>query len=244
MMRGRNDEPSVKYPDFGAMLAREIGDPNSQVPDYVAVYTSTEGRGGGRITPAFLGARFAPIQLTTKMGLGNVEMLKDISDSDHLQRSALRSALSDKFTKGRVSNVVDSHRQAYDRVRGLMKSDKLFDISSEPKHILNKYGPTQFAQQVLVARRLIEAGVPFVRVGRAWWDSHGQNFETHQELVPELAHVMSTLLDDLTDRGLLDHTLVITPAEFGRTPTNNGSLGRDHFASAPKICSVNNHPFT
>jgi hypothetical protein len=232
MMRGRNDEPSVKYPDFGAMLAREIGDPNSQVPDYVAVYTSTEGRGSGRITPAFLGARFAPIQLTTKMGLGNVEMLKDISNSDHVQRSALRSALSNKFTKGRDSSVVDSHRQAYDRVRGLMKSDKLFDISSEPKHILNKYGPTQFAQQVLVARRLIEAGVPFVRVGRAWWDSHGQNFETHQELVPELDHVMSTLLDDLTDRGLLDHTLVITLAEFGRTPKINGSLGRDHFASA------------
>jgi uncharacterized protein (DUF1501 family) len=79
---------------------------------------------------------------------------------------------------------------------------------------------------------LIEAGVPFVRVARAWWDSHGQNFETHQELVPELDHVMAALLDDLESRGLLESTLVITLAEFGRTPEINPSLGRDHFASA------------
>jgi uncharacterized protein (DUF1501 family) len=83
-----------------------------------------------------------------------------------------------------------------------------------------------------VARRLVEAGVPFVRVGRAWWDSHGQNFETHQEMVPELDHVMATLLDDLKERGMLESTLVITLAEFGRTPAINPSLGRDHFASA------------
>ena len=77
-----------------------------------------------------------------------------------------------------------------------------------------------------------EAGVPFVRVGRAWWDSHGQNFETHQEMVPELDHVMAALVDDLKDRGMLDSTLIITLAEFGRTPGINPSLGRDHFASA------------
>jgi len=90
---------------------------------------------------------------------------------------------------------------------------------------------------VLIARRLAEAGVPFVRVGRAWWDSHGQNFETHQELVPELDHVMATLLDDLAERGMLKNTMVITLSEFGRTPSINASLGRDHFASAWS-CSI------
>ena len=67
-----------------------------------------------------------------------------------------------------------------------MASDKLFNINQEPQRVRDEYGPTQFGQQALVARRLVEAGVPFVRVARAWWDSHGQNFETHQELVPEL----------------------------------------------------------
>jgi uncharacterized protein (DUF1501 family) len=113
-----------------------------------------------------------------------------------------------------------------------MASEKLFDINQESQSVRAKYGPTMFAEQCLVARRLVEAGVPFVRVGRAWWDSHGQNFETHQELVPELDHVMATLIDDLKERGLLEHTLILTLAEFGRTPSINASLGRDHFASA------------
>ncbi len=113
-----------------------------------------------------------------------------------------------------------------------MASDTLFDVTKEPQKVRDAYGPTQFGEQALVARRLVEAGVPFVRVARAWWDSHGQNFETHQELVPELDHVMSTLLDDLEQRGLLENTLVVTLAEFGRTPQINASLGRDHFASA------------
>ena len=74
--------------------------------------------------------------------------------------------------------------------------------------------------------------MPFVKVARAWWDSHGQNFETHLELCADLDQGMSALLDDLKQRGLLDTTLVITLAEFGRTPNINASLGRDHFASA------------
>jgi len=113
-----------------------------------------------------------------------------------------------------------------------MASDKLFDVTQEPQSIRDQYGPTLFGEQTLVARRLIEAGVPFVKVSRAWWDSHGQNFETHLELVSELDQVLSALLDDLGQRGLLDHTLVITLSEFGRTPQINSSLGRDHFANA------------
>ena len=113
-----------------------------------------------------------------------------------------------------------------------MSSQHLFNVEDEPQWIRDAYGPTLFGRQALVARRLIEAGTPFVKVSRAWWDSHGQNFETHLELVSELDHVMSTLLNDLQSRGLLEHTLVITLGEFGRTPTINPSLGRDHFARA------------
>src|SRR5437667_249667 len=81
-------------------------------------------------------------------------------------------------------------------------------------------------------RPLIEAGVPMVKVARAWWDSHHDNFESHRELVTELDHVMSTLLLDLEARGLLSSTLVVTLSEFGRTPAINKDVGRDHFASA------------
>jgi hypothetical protein len=232
MMRGRRDEPSLQYPDLGAVLARELGRADSQVPDYVSFYFATEGRDFAPGSSGFLGARYAPMELSTGMMPANISRLEDIGALDHQERAELRELLSKQFSRGRSNSTTSSHNEAYQRVRGLMASDKLFDITKEPQKIRDLYGPTQFAEQVLVARRLIEAGVPFVRVARAWWDSHGQNFETHQELVPELDHVMATLLDDLAQRGLLENTLVITLAEFGRTPGINASLGRDHFASA------------
>jgi hypothetical protein len=232
MMRGRRDEANLKYPDLGAVLAREMGRADSQVPDYVTFYFETEGRSMAPGDPGFLGARYAPMELTASMIPENIRRLSDINDLDHKERGELRDLLSKQFSDGRTNSTASSHNEAYQRVRGLMACEKLFDISQEPQKVRDLYGPTQFGEQVLAARRLIEAGVPFVRVGRAWWDSHGQNFETHQELVPELDHVMATLLDDLEQRGLLEHTLVITLAEFGRTPSINASLGRDHFASA------------
>src|SRR5579872_4651074 len=230
METGRPREPGLVYPDLGAIVARELGRADSPVPDYVSMYTSTEGRHKGG--PGFLGARYAPMFLDKGLAPENIRRLESISDLDHAARLELRSALAARFAQSRETSAIGSHNSAYGRVRGLMSSEKLFDISQEPAAMREKYGATVFGEQVLVARRLIEAGVPFVKVARAWWDSHGQNFETHLELVSELDQVMSTLLDDLADRGLLEKTLVITLGEFGRTPQINPSLGRDHFAAA------------
>jgi hypothetical protein len=230
MMRGRRDEASLKYPDIGAVLARELGRVDSPVPDYVSFYTQTEGRDFGG--PGFLGARYAPMELSKGSMPENLRLPDGLSDLDHKDRADLRDLLDRQFTRGRSSSTLSSHGEAYQRVRGLMSSETLFDVSKEPKKVRDRFGPTQFGEQALIARRLIEAGVPFVRVARAWWDSHGQNFETHQELVPELDHVMAALIDDLAERGLLESTLIVTLAEFGRTPAINPSLGRDHFASA------------
>ena len=232
MMRGRMDVGPIRYPDLGAVLAREMGRADSKVPDYVTFYTQTEGRGSAPGDSGFLGARFAPMELTTNNVPEYIRKLDGITELDHAQRNDLRDLLSKQFTQGRQSDTLGSHNQAYERVRGIMASEKLFDITQEPQKVRDKYGPTQFAEQALIARRLVEAGVPFVRVARAWWDSHGQNFETHQEMVPELDHVMATLIDDLAERGLSDDVMILTLAEFGRTPGINASLGRDHFAAA------------
>ncbi|MCI0702699.1 MAG: DUF1501 domain-containing protein [Planctomycetia bacterium] len=232
MMRGRRDESGLRYPDLGAVVAREFGRAESKVPDYVTFYTQTEGRNMAPGDAGFLGARYAPMELTTNNYPEHIRRLEGLTDADHQERGELRELLGKQFGEGRTSETMNSQNEAYQRVRGIMASEKLFDITQEPQKVRDRYGPTQFAGQVLIARRLVEAGVPFVRVGRAWWDSHGQNFETHQEMVPELDHVMATLLDDLTDRGLLDDVMVITLSEFGRTPQINASLGRDHFASA------------
>jgi hypothetical protein len=231
MMRGRPGEAALDYPDLGAVLARELGREESQVPDYVSFYFATEGRNMAPGHPGFLGARYGSMDLYSSMVPENIRRA-GISDQDHQARNHLRELVSSGFERGRFSDGIDSHRQAYQRMRGIMSHEQLFDINREPQHTRDGYGATLFGQQCLAARRLVEAGVPFVRVGRAWWDSHGQNFETHQEMVPELDHVMATLLDDLEQRGLLESTLVITMAEFGRTPNINSQLGRDHFASA------------
>ena len=203
---------------------------DSKVPDYVTFYTQTEGRGMAPGDPGFLGARFGPMELTTNNIPDYIRKLDSVSELDHKERAELRDVLSKQFTQGRnLGETLGSHNEAYERVRGIMSSEKLFDIEQEPAKVRDRYGPTLFGRQALAARRLVEAGVPFVRVARAWWDSHGHNFESHQEMVPELDHVMATLLDDLAGRGLLEHTLVITLAEFGRTPKFNGRGGRDHW---------------
>ncbi len=230
METGRVRDPGLEFPDLGAVVARELGRIDSKVPDYVSLYTSTEGRRKG--TSGVLGARYAPMFLSDSMIPPNLTRPEAVSAVDHKDRAALRDVLARQFGKNRPSAAVQSHMNAYQRVRGLMSSEQLFNVENEPADVRVRYGPTQFGEQCLIARRLVEAGVPFVKVARAWWDSHGQNFETHQELCADLDHSMSVLLDDLDQRGLLENTLVITLGEFGRTPKINASLGRDHFASA------------
>lgn len=232
MMRGRKNEAALDYPDMGAIFAKELGRADSRVPGYVSFYSQSEGRNSAKIDPAFLGAKFGPMRLNEGMMPPNISRLEEITEFDHKERAQLRDLLSARFTQGRGLNTVKSHSEAYSQVHGLMSSEELFDIEREPQWIRDKYGPTLFGQQALMARRMAEAGVPFVRVARAWWDSHGQNFETHSEMVPELDRVMAALLDDLEQRGMLENTLVVTMGEFGRTPRINGSLGRDHFAKA------------
>ncbi len=230
MELGRRQEPAFNYPDLGAICARELARADSPVPDYVSMYSATEGRRKG--TSGFLGSRFAPMFLSDKMVPENINLPQGLSSADHQARNDLRELLANRFERERSNNVIASHNYAYQRVRGLMASEELFDITKEPQKMRDHYGPTQFGQQCLIARRLVEAGVPFVKVARAWWDSHGQNFETHRELCADLDHAMTALIEDLEERGLLEHTLIITLGEFGRTPRINASLGRDHFASA------------
>ncbi|MCA1685093.1 MAG: DUF1501 domain-containing protein, partial [Planctomycetia bacterium] len=135
MMRGRRDEPSLRYPDLGAVLARELGRAHSKVPDYVAFYSQTEGRTAG--SAGFLGERYAPMELTTGMTPENLRRLDEISDLDHVQRGELRDLLSKKFARGRTSTALGSHNVAYERVRGLMASESLFDINREPQAVRN-----------------------------------------------------------------------------------------------------------
>jgi uncharacterized protein (DUF1501 family) len=95
-----------------------------------------------------------------------------------------------------------------------------------------RYGTHPLGRHLLQARRLLEAGVQFVKVTSYHWDTHGDNFNMHQALVPQIDRPFAAILDDLHDRGMLDNVLVVLMSEFGRTPKINQRLGRDHWPEA------------
>ncbi len=231
MSTGRPKEPALEYPEIGVVLAKELAARDSLLPDYVSFFLATEGR--RRPETGFLGGRHAPLLLEESMRPKDIDLPQGLSDAQHQQREHLRELLSREFAERRAGGeLVEGYNAAYHKVRGLMRADHLFNLEQEPAEVRERYGRTEFGQQALIARRLLEAGVPMVKVARGFWDSHHDNFESHRELVPDFDHVMSVLLADLDERGLLESTLVIILSEFGRTPKINKDVGRDHYAAA------------
>jgi hypothetical protein len=225
----REDVAGIKMPTLGSILSKELSQPDSTVPDHVA-YFNTKNGANFIDSAGFLGSRYEPTNLFSRLAPEANKLPPAMTDTDHLERASLRDQLSQGFLIGRQrDSILQSHGTAYGRVRGLMASDSIFDISKEPQKVLDRYGNTLFGQQALAACRMVEAGVPFVKLLRGWWDTHTDNFDVHAQLVPHLDRVMSVLLDDLDERGLLKNTLVVTFSEMGRTPTINSARGRDHW---------------
>lgn len=228
---GRKKEPSLQYPELGVILARELAQQDSTLPGYVSIFRSTEGR--RRPSTGFYGGHHASVLLEDGIRPNNIDRPDSLQSEQYGDREKLRRLFSEKFAQQRAgSGLVDSYNGAFDRARGLMDSHDVFNVDAEPEAERRKYGQTEFGRHALLARRLLEAGVPVVKVARGFWDSHHDNFESHRELVPDFDNVTSVLLDDLQERGILDHTLVFVLSEFGRTPKINKDVGRDHYAAA------------
>ena len=117
----------------------------------------------------------------------------------------------------------------------LVQRKDLFDDSSLPQRDIQRYGTHPLGRHLLQARRLLEAGVQFVKVTSYHWDTHADNFHMHLDLVPQIDKPFAAIIDDLDDRGMLDHVLVVLMSEFGRTPKINSRVGRDHWPEAWSI---------
>src|SRR5581483_1083478 len=128
--------------------------------------------------------------------------------------------------------VGDYQREAFN----LMTSPaarRAFDLQAEPPRLREEYGRNSLGQSLLMARRLVAAGVRCVTIDHSNWDTHDNNFATlRRDLLPVLDAGLSTLFRDLFDRGMLDTTLVVVTGEFGRTPRINNNAGRDHWGPA------------
>lgn len=235
----RGDEPRPPFirPILGSVVAEQLGQLDSPVPQFILLDPCPEGNEFKSFKAGnwagWLGAQYGPVRAGGEYAIPDILKPESLSEVDHADREQLRRFLSRKFENDRRSEAASSYNTAFDRVNGLMSCAPLFDLEQLPTSDRERYGHGAFAQHALQARHLIENGSTFVMVANGMpWDNHVFQHEMHQMLVPELDNVLYQLVTDLEDRGMLENTLVIAMGEFGRTPWLNDARGRDHYSTA------------
>jgi len=250
---GGAENSKALRPSTGAIVGRlHRGDPGS-LPPYVILGSPLHqglkravGEGGGS-----LGGMYDPFRLDYEPGVGL--KLPDATLPDGVSASRLRARWDllhrlggdDAGTAGNTNGPIERMNRQYELAHALIASRQsltALDVGREPASVRESYGPHRFGQCCLIARRLVEAGIPFVQVnwsthvegpedgGDGGWDMHDRYFEVMQDRHGwMLDRALSGLLDDLHDRGLLETTLVVAVGEFGRTPKINDRAGRDHW---------------
>jgi len=236
---------STVYPSVGAVVSLFKGYEagyRGLIPPYI-VLTELQGRFS---EAGFLGTRYKPFATggdpaQTRFAVEGV-VAQGISEERQRKRRELLHNLNtmEHAMRGdpRLAALAECEKEAYDLILG--DAGKVFDLSQEKEELRDRYGRNTFGQSCLMARRLVERGVPYVTINYKGWDTHKQHFQTMRRKLPEMDKGMATLFQDLSERGLLDSTIVWWGGEFGRTPKVlweapwNG--GRGHHGQA--FCSV------
>jgi hypothetical protein len=244
---GRVPGGPVQYPPLGSFVAKELECPDAELPSFVSI-SPFRGLNQAAFTPGFLGPQYAPLIVGENANFGgqrggdisqalrvqDLDLPRDVNAKRSSARLDMLDEMEQEFLAQRSSVAAESHRTAYQRAITMMRSSavKAFNLNEEPDKLRDTYGRNLFGQGCLLARRLVERGVPFVEVSLNGWDTHNQNFEQVKRLSGTLDPAWATLMDDLKDKGLLYSTLVVWMGEFGRTPKVNGQKGRDHWANS------------
>jgi hypothetical protein len=239
----------IHYPTLGSLVSKELGRPDAELPNFVSI-APNRALSPAAYSAGFLGAGYAPLIVGERTGAGKDEAQLEVDDLEppaEIQpeivnsRLKLLDALNSGFLKNHPDAPASSYQAAYQRAVELMQSKlaKAFKLEEEPAEVRDAYGRTRFGQGCLLARRLVERGVPFVEVtlstidgAGAGWDTHTDNFEGVRKLSGVLDPAWATLMKELDQRGLLDSTLIVWMGEFGRTPQINSNGGRDHYPQA------------
>jgi Protein of unknown function (DUF1501) len=246
---GRLPQEPIQYPTLGSFVSKELGGPKAELPNYVSI-GSRRGLSDGGYGAGYLGPDHAPLFVAASSDdpyarpggpreLAVPDLKPAVESARSADRAQLLAGLNADFERGREGTATAAVRAAYDRATRLVNGTAAtaFQLDDEPDATRRAYGDTLFGQGCLVARRLIERGVPFVEVVLAGgftgnWDTHARNFDTVKGLCGVLDPAWAALVSDLKDRGLLDTTTVVWAGEFGRTPRINGNAGRDHYPNA------------
>jgi len=239
MITGDLSGGSVVYPSYGAVISYMKKDSYKGIlPPYISLTAANNRFNEG----GFLGNAYKSFDTggAPEKGFFEVEGIinRFVKPDDFKKRTQLLKdfELQNQVTKApEYKHLVDSFRRVNTEfIFG--ESRRSFDLSSESKDVRDRYGMHRLGQSCLAARKLVEAGVPFINVRTTGWDTHKKHFQRMNEMLPELDQALSALLADLDEKGLLESTIVICGGEFGRTPRVlweapwNG--GRAHFGKA------------
>ncbi len=207
-----------------------LGSGDSGLPPYIWI---KPGNGGFLHKDAgFLGPKYGALAFGDGKPPENLLRNPLLSESEDQERNELRRLADRRYAQGRDKGTAEMMGHAFEMAAQLQKHSKLFDFSTFPSKDVERYGTFDLGRHLLLARRMLEAGVTFVKVTSYGWDTHGDNFNGHASLVPQFDQAFAAVIEDLADRGMLDHVLVLVLSEFGRTPRINGHLGRDHWPQA------------
>lgn len=216
----------IVHPGIGSIVAKEIGPRDADLPNFVSI-------SGSSVGPSFLGVQFAPfVVLDPNRPPDN--LASPVTQTRYQRRLDLMRELEEPFARSGAGQQVRDHNTLYEQTSRLVLSPRTrgFSLEQEPASLRDAYGRSPFGQGCLLARRLIEAGVPIVEVQSGGWDTHGDELNSLKRLIPPVDQGFAALLTDLKTRGLLERTLVIWMGEFGRQPRINLAAGRDHFPDA------------
>ena len=230
MITGDTSGGAVVYPSFGAVISYMKRDTYKGIlPCYISVTSANSRFNEG----GFLGNAYKSFDTGGRPESSSYEVEGIVNKYVNQDRLNKRMSLLDKFeTSPMEKQKIDSLRAVnMEFIWG--ESREVFNLANEPDSVKQRYGKSRLGQSCLVARRLVEAGVPFVNVRMTGWDTHKKHFQKMNSMLPQLDKALSALLADLDERGLLDSTIVLCGGEFGRTPKVlweapwNG--GRAHF---------------
>lgn len=224
---------TTRHPCLSAWSNFFQAKPNETLPGGIMIAGGGDHPGCG-----FLESKFSPLPVgDPNRGVTNIHPPKGVDLKEMRNRLDVLGALNQKFYKSYELKSMQGHEDMYfDAVKLMASKDiEAFDISKEPADVKAKYGDNGFGRACLLARRLVEKGVRFIDVSHGGWDTHDDNFARLKDTAGALDMGLSSLISDLSSRGLLEDTLICVVSEFGRTPDINKTNGRDHF---PKCFSA------
>jgi len=233
MFTGYRMSPAIKHPSLGSVVSHEFG-PRKGLPAYVGVPDVREYGGTGYLSAKYAAFGLGSDPAGNKFEVRDLTLNTNVDEERFAARRDMRGAVEDHFrsleTKADALGAMDEfYNQAYTLISS-PQARAAFELNKEPGPMVERYGKTEPGMRLLLARRLVEAGVRFVSVAYDGWDHHAGIADNMKRKLPPLDQALAALIADLDERGLLDSTLIMVTSEFGRTPKINASAGRDHFA--------------